>query len=131
MDGVELMGYWEALPQECPPAHAVDKKIEAVYRVVHSDPPQKEHFESHAKQGKKAPPGMDECCWASCSLCTSIDKMRNFAGLPKVRDRGPCFVATLAIPVGAGKSVTKGKHIDFWMFDTFDPVAATVAVEAV
>ena len=125
------MGYWEALPQECPPVRAVDTKIEAVYRVVHSNPPQKGHFESYAKQGKKAPPGVDECSWASCSLCTCIDKIRNFAGLPKVRDRGPCFVATLTIPAGAGKSVTKGKHIDFWMFDTFDPVAATVAVEAV
>jgi hypothetical protein len=125
------MGYWENLPQQCPPAEAQDVAIEVAYRVVYADPPQKDDFASHAKLGKKAPESVDPCAWASCSMCTRIDRMRNFAGLPKVRGKGPTFVAKLSIPAGSGMSLKKGYHIDFWMFDTFDPVAATIEAEAV
>lgn len=123
------MGFWEILPPQCPPIEAVDVAIVQAYRVVYSNPPAKEHFASFAKLGRPKPPHVNDCTYASCSLCTCIDKMRTLAGLPKVRAKNP-FIAALSIPQGAGRSMIKDKHISFWMYDTFDPVAATLHVEA-
>lgn len=43
--------------------------------------------------------------------------------MPKLRYPN-AHVSTLSIPSGAGYSLIKKKHVDFWMFDGFDPVAA-------
>ncbi|RWJ96997.1 hypothetical protein [Mesorhizobium sp.] len=126
-----LMGYWEDLPQQCPPATAADVAINEAYRLVGANPPEKEHFASYAKRGRPVPPTVDPCSWASCSFFTSIEHIRNMPSLPKIRDNGSSFVAKLSVPVGAGMSRKKGKHIDFWMFDTFDPVSATIKVEPI
>ena len=39
------------------------------------------------------------------------------------------FVAKLKIAASSGHVLEKSKHIDFWMFDTFDPLAAVVQVQ--
>ena len=125
------MGYWEVLPQQCPPADAADVAISEAYRLVGANPPAKDHFASYAKLGKPKPPTVDPCSWASCSLFTSLTHLRNMSALPKIRDAGAPFVAKLSLPVGAGMSRLKRKHVDFWMFDTFDPTSAVSQVEPV
>lgn len=122
------MQYWEDLPDQCPPVGAQDVAIEPAYRIVFSQPPHKEHFASHKKLGRMPTPETDECRFASCSLFLKLAPAKKLAGLPKIRAKGG-FIAKLAIPTGAGMSFIKNQHVDFWMFDGFDPISATVEVE--
>ena len=39
------------------------------------------------------------------------------------------FVAQLKIKAASGRMIEEAKHIDFWMSDTFDPLAAIVQVQ--
>lgn len=121
------MGFFEALPDQCPPADAVENEIGQAYRIVFGDPATVEHFKSHAALGKKPPSDMDECRFASCSLFTSLDRVKSVAQLPKLRAQGP-ILAEVTIAHGSGRWIAHGDHIDFWMYDTFDPIAAIVSM---
>lgn len=123
--------YREALPAECPPEAATDQVILVAYRVVTSNPPTLECFASQAERKRPLMEGGDMCKHRSCSLFTCPDKIANIAGrLPKPRDGGP-FIATMTIPTGAGRSLIKKKHVDLWLYKSFDPTKAVVAMEAV
>jgi hypothetical protein len=125
------MGFWEELPDQCPPAKAADIEISDAYRCVTSDSPTKDDFLSQAARKRPLNPLADPCKHSSCSLFTCADKAKNIAyRLPKPREGGP-FVAHLTIESGAGVSLEKNKHVDFWMYDTFDPVAAIKKIETV
>ena len=39
------------------------------------------------------------------------------------------YVAKLKIQAGSGFTLIANGHIDFWMFDTFDPLSAIVHVK--
>lgn len=121
------MEYWEQLPPQCPPATAADVALSGAFRIVFNNPPTKDDFKSKRALGHEMEPDGDECRFSSCSLFTCVRKVGNVAGLPKVRARNP-FVASIDVPVGAGKSLTRKKHVDFWMYSTFDPVGAVVDV---
>ena len=123
------MGYWEELPLQCPPAEASEDAIELAYRVVYSNPPNREHFRSQRYLNRQLSPGGDECRHASCSLCATIERARLFCGLPKVKAKVP-LIAHMSIPQGSGRQLTKKDHIDFWIYDDFDPCSAVVEVEA-
>jgi len=124
------MPYWEPLPEQCPPAEAEDIAIDIAYRVVFTNPPKQEQFASLKALGRDMPPGTDECRFASCSLWSCPTQVRKIAGLPKVRIQNP-LIAELQIAQGSGTSITKNKHIDFWIYDSFDPTLAVVKVEDV
>lgn len=125
------MKFWEVLPAQCPPAKAADIEISDAYRCVTSSTPTKNDFLSQAAKKLKLGPLGDPCKHASCSLFTCSEKAKNIAyRLPKPREGGP-FVAQLTIGSGAGVSLIKNKHVDFWMYDTFDPVAVIKKVETV
>lgn len=124
--------FGEKLPQGCPPLGAVDQYIPVAYRVVQKFNPGKRDFYSHAMLGMRLPPMQDACKWSSCSLFVCRDTVFALAQrMPKLRFP-KAHVSTLSIPKGAGLSIVKKKkHVDFWMFNSFDPVAAvseTVAV---
>lgn len=54
----------------------------------------------------------------------TVNKKRKLKSLSKY-----LFIAQLGIAAGSGKLVLSKGHIDFWMYDTFDPVSAIIAVE--
>lgn len=115
----------EQLPDSCPTDGAIDQPITIAYRVVQSPTPTETDFHSHALLGKPLSPTMDACRWSSCSLFVCKTTVMELAQrMPKLRFPN-AHVSTLSIPSGAGYSlIKKKKHVDFWMFDGFDPVAA-------
>jgi hypothetical protein len=66
--------------------------------------------------------------WAACSLFESIDiikkKLVAYKSLRKYK-----FAACVKLPDQSGYLIEDNGHIDFWMFDSFDPVAAIVHVK--
>lgn len=124
------MAYLEQLPDQCPPAQAQDQALGPAYRILPSDVPSPEHFYSHSRLGKTTPPGVDSCRFASCSLFTCADTARALAKkLPKMRATST-HLAEITIVAGAGSTYVNEttKHVDFWMYDNFDVVAAVAKV---
>jgi hypothetical protein len=122
------MAFREALPANCPPGDAHDGPCEIAYRLVLTDPPDADAFASAAAKLEPIPEGVSPCRWASCSLFsdleTVIKKRNTFKKLRKYM-----FAAQVNIPGASGKMVQDSKHIDFWMYDTFDPLTAVVVVK--
>ena len=122
------MGFREKLPSDCPPRGCHQNGHLIAFRLCLSAQPSVTDFASEAAKDVAVPEGVDLCRWSSCSLFTDLDtvkKKRNtFKKLKKF-----VHVAELAIGPKAGHSLESNKHIDFWMFDTFDPIAAIVRVE--
>ncbi|MDE8350014.1 MAG: hypothetical protein POG74_11125 [Acidocella sp.] len=107
-----------AVDCKCPPDDATVPEEAWVFRLVPSDPVELEHFDSHAKNSKLKPSGVDSCRWASCSVfreTTSITK------LPK--PKGMRYIAKFKINRQSGliKESNHG-HLDLWMFATFNPL---------
>jgi hypothetical protein len=124
------MGFWEQLPDQCPPAGFVEEAIDNAYRIVFSNPATLEHFKSHAARGDKKPPSVDSCRFSSCSLFTEHLVAKNVANLPKMRAKNP-KIAQVSVPEGSGAWIQQGVHVDLWIYDHFDPVTAVIAVEEV
>ena len=123
------MGFREELPSGCPPTGAHEGECAEAYRLLSSSAPDAQAFASHAASQKPLPLGMDACRWASCSLYSdlkTIIKKRKLPGRKKYT-----YVALLKIDAGSGRILQNGPHIDFWMFDTFDPLEAIVHVRPV
>jgi hypothetical protein len=123
----ESMSFREELPAGCPPASAHEGECSAAYRFVSSATPDAQAFASHAALQKTRPPMIDSCRWASCSMYTDMDtiqKKRKFKNLKQYT-----HIALLKIGAGSGKLIEEGSHIDFWMFDTFNPIGAIVSVK--
>lgn len=112
----------EQLPPSCPPQSAVLKGYEAVWRFVSANPPTDQDFMSYASQ-KPAPPGVDPCQWASCSVFTK--KEAAFQKLPKPRARFS-YIACIKITAKCGFTVERKSHVDFWRFSGFKPTIISV-----
>jgi hypothetical protein len=121
------LGFKEKLPENCPPPNSHTKGCGEAYRLIPNDKPIFDDFASYGAKNVPLPDGMDLCRWSSCSLYADMATVQKKRKLPKLR--GYPFVAKLKIAASSGHILEKSKHIDFWMFDTFDPVAAVVAVE--
>jgi hypothetical protein len=120
------MGFRESLPANCPPIDAHDGACACAFRFVSTPTPVAADFDSYAAQNKPIPTGIGVCpCrWASCSLyadLATVEKKRKLKSLRKYR-----FAARLTIREQSGYLKEDSGHIDFWMYDTFDPVAAIV-----
>lgn len=124
------MEFCEPLPDKCPPHQAEDKAYGEAWRVVEGSQPGAKDFASHAKKGIPKRPTDSECDHASCSLFTSRTTIAGLVTrMPKTRFKDP-HIAKLAIPKGAGLSLENNRsHVHFWMFASFDPVAAILATE--
>ena len=122
------MEFWEELPDQCPPGDAVSDAISQAFRIVYSNPPKSEHFRSYRYLNKALAPGGDECRHASCSLATTVERARELAAFPKVRDKGP-LIAAVSVAAGSGLWKKKRDHIDLWIFGGCDPCAWVTSVE--
>jgi hypothetical protein len=115
------------LPVACPPAAACDIACEEAYRLLPSDRPQPVDFDSEAAKGKLMPLGMnDPCRWASCSLFCDMETIKKKLNLKNFRKY--THVARISVAAGSGMQLRIGRHIDFWMYDTFDPLKEIVHV---
>lgn len=123
-----ILGFREKLPNGCPPSDATDRECSEAYRLVPSVTPVATDFASNAAKNEKPPPKCDLCKWASCSLYQDMEILRKkrdtFKNLRKFE-----YVAKLKIKVCSGFTLVANGHIDFWMFDTFDPISAIVHVK--
>jgi hypothetical protein len=113
------MQYAEALPPGCPPTDATETNDELAVRFVKSVTPNRDEFDSHAKQNKLKPKQVDPCKWSSCSLYER-EKALNLSKLPTFRKYR--FWVEILLEKESGK-ILKGKdgHIDFWMHKNYDP----------
>ncbi|MBF0154878.1 MAG: hypothetical protein HQL64_14145 [Magnetococcales bacterium] len=121
----------EDLPYDCPPSSAVECDERLAYRFLKSSPATMESFHSHAKLGKRKPKDVPECFWASCSLI-DIDRkdiLESRRKIPKFKNK-PVAVIQLDCQSGMIKSSNSG-HVDFWMYSSFNPLAAIKSVEGV
>jgi len=121
------LGYREKLPADCPPGTAHDGECGEAYRLLPNKVPIAADFASNAAKQEAIPPGADPCRWASCSLFTDMDALNKtrttFKKLRKFK-----YVAQVKIVAGSGRLLVENTHIDFWMFDTFDPMTSIVHV---
>jgi len=119
------------LPDQCPPAEAVEDAIAEAYRMVFANPPSEDDFKSKRALGLAIPAGHDECGFASCSLNTEFIHAQRLAQLPKPREKG-AMVAKVAIPPRWGKWIKNSKkHIHYWMYDEFDHTKVVIEVVTV
>lgn len=123
--------YWEDLPPGCPPAEAVPPAASQMIRLAKTDTPAPDCFVSHAAKGLPIRGGASPCAHASCSLFyhdrehEQINAMRR---LPRFKNFTHAFLVEIDDNSGMGLA-GHGKHLDLWMFKSFDPVAAVVSVE--
>lgn len=119
----------ETLPDNCPPADAHEGACAQAFRFVATTAPTAADFDSYAAQGHQLPDGISVCpCrWASCSLFSDIrtvQKKRKLKSLKKYR-----FVVELKIAAKSGRLKESYGHIDFWMYNNFDPLAAILMIK--
>lgn len=113
--------FLEKLPDAvCPPADATEEALGVVWRLVPALPAKPGDFLSHAALGRPRPFTVDECSWASCSLCTTEQAAIELGKLPQFKKHKR---VRLNVPARSGKSLTKRTHIHFWMYRLFDPLA--------
>jgi hypothetical protein len=114
----------ENLPENCPPKGAGIRAYDGIWRYVNSKDVTDQDFASYYALGKRPPPTVPPCRWASSSLFLTKEAAYTF--LPKLRGRYK-FIAKVNITEKCGVSLLLKSHIDFWRFDTFKP--SVVAVE--
>lgn len=125
------MKFLEDLPPKCPPEAAEDRAIQSAFRVVRNLNPTVDEFKSYAALGRPLSPMDDICRFASCSLFLCREKASRLAKMPRMRASGAKFIAEITIDSGSGLSLIKNKHVDFWMYSSFDPPSSIRAVEPV
>ena len=118
-----VLKFKENLPASCPPAGAGPKAYAAVWRFVNSNPITDKDFASYYALGKKPPPTVPLCRWASTSLF--LTKEAAYKLLPKPRQRFK-YIAQVSVTDKCGVSILKRSHIDFWRFDTFTPTVTAI-----
>jgi len=120
----------EELPAQCPPAHAAAPDDLEVFRVMRTDLPTVEAFDSQAKLGTVSLEGRDAefaCRASSCSVFSQIAGATKLTKLPKFRD---CkFIAHLRLNANSGMvHNSSGYHWDWWIFSDCDILACVTGV---
>lgn len=112
------MNFIGNLPPQCPPGNATTSGYPKIYRLVSTNPPPANAFDSHATLGKVPRGKYNTCRWASCSLV--FDPVAHIKRWPRLRDEN-AFACELSIPDMSGMSATLSdpNHIDFWCSTSF------------
>ena len=122
------MEFKEGLPDQCPPAEAVDNEWDEIYRLLPTKDYNADHFKSHAELGKSCHPNVCSCRWASCSLV--FDTTAALKKFPRFKKYN--WAARMEIPKGSGMSQKTNKnHVDFWQKKSFDMTDAVKEVVAI
>lgn len=129
--GEEIMSvniqYREGLPPACPPIDAVDADGSVFWRLFPKDPITSNDFDSqyHKDNNRKFP---DDCEARAVSLFTTKEKcedIRKFRRMSHLK-----YVASVEISPGSGKyKVAKSGHVNWWIYQKFDPLASCSALE--
>ena len=121
------VGFREVLPEGCPPDEAHTGACAPAFRLVANKPPIDADFASAAARQEPLPANVSPCRWASCSLFVSISVIHKKRQTFKKLRKYP-YAAEMNIVAESGWIAQDGAHIDFWMSDTFDPLASVVNV---
>ena len=112
----------EVMPESCPPANASELERQEAYRFVEASDVTIDDFKSKAALGLSVPPNMCACKWASCSLIPGEYPNSKIRKLPLFKHRN--FMARVQIDEQSGIGAKTERHIDLWMYATFDPTSA-------
>ncbi|MBF0589294.1 MAG: hypothetical protein HQL53_09205 [Magnetococcales bacterium] len=120
----------DILPNGCPPAEAEKPKEGEYFRLVDTNPPSQQDFDSIYKLTGKERRNIDLCRLSSCSLFLGAVGRRNMENkrkLPKLRKK---LIIKIRLNEEAGLMITADSgHCDLWMYSDFDPVKAVVSEE--
>lgn len=114
----------------CPPEDAVPPEEALVIRLAKTPTPTAACFRSHAARGLPIRGDTSPCRHASCSVffndekCEQLNAMRR---LPHFRSFTHAFLLRVTPTSGLALAGAE-KHLDLWMFKSFDPVAAVEEV---
>ena len=118
------MNYREPLPDGCPPDTAEEiVQPRDVFRLVRTDPPTEEDFESQrAEKPGGTFPGIDECQARGLSVHTERGDSEKALRLPKLRGR---LICRLRLRLGAGTIQQTGRpsHHTWWPLADYDVLA--------
>lgn len=122
--------FLEDLPDGCPPEDATPPEAASVIRLAKDPHPDPAHFASHAARGLPLR-GPMTCSYASCSLFfhdAGFDQLNAMRRLPRFKNFKYAYILKVDANSGLGLAGA-GKHLDLWMFKSFNPVSAIESVE--
>ena len=122
----------ETLPEQCPPNEATPLSDAVLIRLAKKATPTLECFSSHAARGLPIRGDVDPCCHASCSFFEHDEKGEQLNAmrlLPRFKNFTHAFLLSVGPEAGLAL-VSAKKHVDLWMFKSFNPVAAVTTVQA-
>ncbi|WP_342538385.1 hypothetical protein MKY15_19975 [Sporosarcina sp. FSL K6-1540] len=106
------------LPQYCPPSHAISQDLDLVYRFTDYSEVSDADFLTHIETGQYNPKKHNECEANAVSFFDSMTTMTN------LQDKHPYFrrknIASGKITQECGIHITKGTHINLWLFKNVD-----------
>lgn len=110
----------EELPEQCPPLTAVEVKDFICYRAVNGNPATPEDFFSQRRLSPKAVyKGVTECVTRSCSVFTTIERLKAKTLHPKFRN---ALVAELRLqPKDGVVEIGRNGHCSWWVDVAFSP----------
>lgn len=115
----------EDLPANCPPKGDAGPLTPQVLIRLAKANYDDDDFKSHNALGKPCTNNR-LCEWSSCSMFlpsvskTQLDDLRKYPNLRKMK-----VVLFVNIDGGSGEAkVSPSKHVDFWMYRSFDPMKA-------
>jgi hypothetical protein len=120
----------ESLPDRCPPDDASEPAGQTLIRLVVGETPGQCEFASHTALGIPCHDDSLLCEWASCSMFLPSYEKHRIKGLLKYRRlKKKTHVAFVQIDKDSGKvQIKDSKHVDLWMFKSFNPVDNIVKV---
>lgn len=111
----------ESLPESCPPSTAT--ALNGTFlRLVETTTVSPNSFLSRTALGLTPLPGK-ECSCSACSLIVpsvTREALADLTKYPKLKKMTSVAILTVSPNDGVGE--IGGKHIDYWMYSTFDPV---------
>jgi hypothetical protein len=119
-------GWAEPLPIGCPPARASNTDGERLYRLVKSDPPTTEDFQSHRQLGYPSGNAC-ECTARAISLWASLERSQKMRLLSRFKTHK---IARMTLSRGAGALLPgRHSHLAWWPCAAYDPLANATVVD--
>ena len=112
----------EDLPAGCPPADARRPEGETYYRLVETQSPTLEDFDSQRKKYPHKKFSVDECTVRSASLFSDKQAAIDIMKIGKIQEKK---IAEIALPADSGclkKTSRNPHHWSWWRAANFDPL---------